>query len=576
MRRPLTKDEQDWVEHTLQSMSVREKIGQTMQDHAGRLPFKATDENEVRAYLEKYPVGSFFIGGEVIQKAAGKAGEYREWVELLQRVSKFPLLFSGDLEFGAGSAVKSLTAFPPLLALAAADDEALAYEYGKYTAIEGRAAGFTWALAPGTDLLLNWMNPVITTRCLGDEPGRALRLSAAVVRGMQDYGIAACAKHFPGDGVDYRDQHIITTVNSLPEEEWWSTYGKVSQHLIDQGLMSYMTGHIALPWMEGAAAQGRKPVPATVSRRITTDLLRGRMGFEGVVLSDALDMGGFLAWGDYEQRMVDCLNSGTDVLLWPGVRYFETMEKALVQGTVTMERLDASVRRILAMKAELSLQHLDAQGRDPLAVPLLNDKLKPEQDRQARELSRQLAEKCITLVRNRADILPLDPQTTRRVLVIMLNKVTQGRVFERMGLFVDQLQARGLQVDILDEFEPLNTLQKWEQSGIRWDAAFVPYFMPLHGMMNSARPVGEAAKAIWALQHAETIRPIGVSFATPFLLRDMPFLDTLVNAYSLHEETVEFTVKALFGEAPFLGHSPVDADPEEDYMSPRGLQHVRD
>lgn len=251
MQRPLTREEQDWVERTFASMSLREKIGQTMQDHAGRLPFKGNDEQALTAYLKTYPVGSFFIGGEVIQKAAGKAEEYRDWAEQLQRISKYPLLFSGDLEFGAGSAVKSLTAFPPLLGLAAADDEALAYEYGKFTALEGRAAGFTWALAPGTDLLLNWMNPVITTRCLGDDAKRAARLAGAVMRGMQDHGLAACAKHFPGDGVDYRDQHIVTTINGLSEEEWFAAYGQVSQHMIDQGVLSYMTGHIALPWLEG-------------------------------------------------------------------------------------------------------------------------------------------------------------------------------------------------------------------------------------------------------------------------------------------------------------------------------------
>lgn len=573
MLRPLTKEEQEWVDRTFQSMSLREKIGQTMQDHAGRLPFKGTDEDCIGAYLEKYPVGSFFIGGEIIQKAAGKAEEYREWVESLQKVSKYPLLFSGDLEFGAGSAVKSLTAFPPLLALAAADDEALAYAYGKYTAMEGRAAGFTWALAPGTDLLLNWMNPVITTRCLGDDAKRAARLASAVMQGMQDYGIAACAKHFPGDGVDYRDQHIITTLNSLSEEEWQTTYGQVSQHMIDQGVMSYMTGHIALPWMEGND-QGAKPVPATVSKRITTELLRKRMGFEGVILSDALDMGGFLGWGEYGKRIVDCFNCGTDVLLWPGADYFAVMERALEEGTVSMERLDASVRRVLEMKARLGVQFIDGEGRDQLAVPLVADKLPHKLDREAREFSQELAQRCITLVRNRRGIVPLNPQTTRRVLVIKLNKVTEGRKYERMDIFVDLLKERGLQVDILDEFEPLNTLQKWEQSGVHWDATFAPFFLPLHGMMNTARPVGEAAKAIWAMQHAETITPIGVSFATPYLLQDMPFLDTLVNAYSLHEETVEFTVKALFGEVAFQGVSPVKVDQQEDYHGAKGGQRL--
>ncbi|MBT2288994.1 hypothetical protein J7E73_07575 [Paenibacillus albidus] len=559
MPRALTNEEQNWVEQTLNAMSLPEKIGQTMQAHAGRLPFKQNDEQALAAYLNKYPVGSFFIGGEVIQKAAGKAGEYREWIELLQKLSRVPLLFSGDLEAGAGSAVRSLTTFPPLPALAAADDEALAYAYGKFTALEGRAAGFTWALAPTVDIVRNWMNPIITTRCLGDDAKRVARLSAAILRGMQDHGMAACAKHFPGDGVDYRDQHIITTINDLSEEEWFGTYGEVSAHLIQAGVMTYMTGHIALPWLE-KVPHGEPPVPATVSYPITTQLLRERLGFEGVILSDALDMGGFLAWGDYRKRIVDCFNCGTDVLLWPGVRYFEVMEQALADGSVTIERLDASVRRVLVLKARLGMLRLDPAGRDPLAQELRNDTLPQELDLEARELSRTLGERCVTLVRNRQQLLPLDPLKTKRVLVIMLNKATEGRKFTRMELFVDLLRARGLEVDLLEEFEPLDTLQMWETSGVRWDAAFAPYFMPLHGMMNTARPVGEAAKAIWAMLHAETIRPIGVSFATPYLLRDMPFLDTLVNAYSLHAESVEFTVKALFGEVPFQGVSPVQAE----------------
>lgn len=189
-----------------------------------------------------------------------------------------------------------MTAFPPLLALAAADDEALAYEYGKYTALEGRAAGFTWALAPGMDLLLNWLNPVITTRCLGDNPERAAKLASAIIRGMQDHGLAACAKHFPGDGVDFRDQHIITTVNDLSEAEWLTTYGEVTSRVIAAGVLSVMTGHIALPWAE-SAGRTEAPVPATVSAAVTNGLLRERLGFDGVVISDALDMGGFLSWG---------------------------------------------------------------------------------------------------------------------------------------------------------------------------------------------------------------------------------------------------------------------------------------
>ncbi|MGG2990967.1 glycoside hydrolase family 3 N-terminal domain-containing protein [Paenibacillus macerans] len=557
MLKELSEEEQRWVERTMNGMTLREKIGQTMQDHAGRLPFKEADEDKIAAYLERYPVGSFFIGGEIILKATGKAGDYRKWIETYQKLSRYPLLFSGDLEFGAGSAVRSLTAFPPLLALAAADDEALAYEYGKYTALEGRAAGFTWALAPGMDLLLNWLNPVITTRCLGDNPERAAKLASAIIRGMQDHGLAACAKHFPGDGVDFRDQHIITTVNDLSEAEWLTTYGEVTSRVIAAGVLSVMTGHIALPWAE-SAGRTEAPVPATVSAAVTNGLLRERLGFDGVVISDALDMGGFLSWGDYSKRIIDCFAAGTDVLLWPGTRYFEVMEQAIGDGAITMERLDRSVRRILEMKARLGVHHLDEQGRDSQAMELFDDRLAPERTAEAQRVGAEIARRCVTLVRNRAGVLPLEAASVSKVLVIMLNKVTEGRQFDKMGRFVELLRARGLEVDVLDQFEPLSTLRTWEEAGKSWDAAFMPYFMPLHGMMNTARPVGDAAKAIWAMQHAETIRPIGISFSTPYLLKDIPFLDTLVNAYSLHEETIEYTIKAMFGEIPFAGKSPVE------------------
>lgn len=562
MLRALAEEERAWVEQTFARLSLREKIGQTMQDHAGRLPFGEADEDTIGAYLERYPVGGLFIGGAIIHKASGKAGDYRSWMERFQKKSKVPLLVSGDLEFGAGSAVGSLTSFPSLPALAAADDEELAYNYGKYTALEGRAAGFTWALAPTVDILVNWMNPVIATRCLGDNPARIKRLAAAIIRGMQDHGMAACAKHFPGDGVDFRDQHIVTTVNSLTETAWEAAYGDVARHLIGAGLLSWMTGHIALPWMEGNMT-GSKPVPATVSSKITTGLLRGRLGFRGVVLSDALDMGGFIGWDGYERRMADCLNSGTDMLLWPGTRYFDTIEKALERGEIAEVRLDESVRRILELKARLGLARLDEEGRDPQAQPLEDGRLASVKlAAEAQAVAGEVARRSITLVRNRALLLPLNPETTRRVLVVMLNKVTEDRKFVRMDRFVELLRERGLEVDVLDEFEPLVTVRRWEEEGCRWDAAFVPYFLTLHGMMNTSRPVGEAAKGIWALQQAETISPIGISFATPHLLQDMPFLDTLVNVYSLHEDSLQATVRALFGELPFLGRSPVNTGEE--------------
>ncbi|MCL6457267.1 MAG: hypothetical protein K6T85_04610 [Gorillibacterium sp.] len=553
MVKALTAAEQAWVDQTFESLTLEEKIGQTFSDHAGRLPIGEFTEDAVSEYLRLYPVGSFFLGGEIIRGAEGTAEQILQKIRLLQRSSRIPLLVSGDLEFGAGAAIRTLTAFPTMMALGAANSEELAYALGKYTALEGRACGFNWALAPSADILLNWLNPVVTTRCLGDDPQRVARLSSAVMRGMQEHQLVACAKHFPGDGVDFRDQHIVTSVNSLSEQEWLDSFGKVYSQLIQEGVWSIMTGHIALPWKEGVTA---RPVPATVSHKITTQLLRQDLGFAGVILTDALDMGGFIGWNSYENRLIDTFNSGSDVLLWPGIEYMQVMRKAIESGRVTEQRLDDSVRRILELKARTGLFRINQQGEDPEALSLHEGKLAPAMDAEAKAASAAIANRSITLVRNRDNLLPLDPDKVKKVLVVMLNRITDGRVYPDADRFVAKLEERGITVGIADTFEPLTTIRDMVRKE-HWDAMIVIYLLPMHGLLNSVRPTGDSAKGIWALQQVENLKPIFVSLATPFLTQDIPFATTLVNAYSASLDTVDRVVRALYGEIPFDGKSPV-------------------
>jgi beta-N-acetylhexosaminidase len=543
----------DWVERTLASLSLREKIGQTVQER-----WTSRDDNSHEAiadHFTRYPIGSLFCGGDIIKGAEGTAAVFRESLQLCQRTSKVPLLVAGDLETGAGGAVCGLTRFPPPLALGACDDEELAYNYGKFTALEGRMAGFHWTFAPVADLSRNWLNPVLSTRSFGDDPERVVRLASAVSRGLQDHHFAACAKHFPGDGVDFRDQHLVTSVNSLTEEAWGKQDGTVFGAMIAAGVFSIMCGHIALPWCEPLAPEQRRPRPATVSRRLLTVLLREQMGFRGVIVSDALEMGGFTGWAPYAERMIEAFNAGIDVMLWPSEAYFPIMERALDEGKVSLQRLDESVYRVLTLKALLGLNEFDAEGRDPHVPPLEEGRIPASITNQALTIADRIAEGSITLVRNRRDRLPLDPSTTKRIL--LQTAVASSTWHDSLDDLVDTLRARGVDLTILKNGNCLDVWRR-EKGGQRWDAYLVVFSQQVHQMKNTMRPVGAAGEVMWTLQNTDTLHPIVVSLGTPFLLRDMPFLDTLVNGYSPGKVSVQALVKALFGELPFVGVSPVE------------------
>ncbi|GAT32629.1 beta-N-acetylhexosaminidase [Terrimicrobium sacchariphilum] len=539
---------QTWAEETLARLSLREKIGQTAQERINASTrFLGMSLEE---WFERYPVGSVFCGGEIISGCGDTAESSRAAIQTLQAASRLPLLVSGDLESGAGAAVKGLTRMPSALALGATNDTDLAYEYGRWTALEGRQIGFTWTFAPVVDLLRNWLNPVVSNRGLGVSPRHVGRMASAVIRGVQDHGMAACAKHFPGDGVDFRDQHLVTSINSLSEAEWRETYLRVFAEVIQSGVHTIMSGHIALPWLE-PLADGERPRPATVSHRVL-GFLRDELEFDGVIVSDALEMAGFTGWGRYEDRIIEAFNAGIDVMLWPQIEYFDVMERAVMDGRVTEARLDESVRRILRLKARLGLPGAPLPGATTGGPIVLSD--------EARQTARKVAESSITLVRNEENILPLDPAKVRRVLLhcaVGLDEKSR----DDLSTLVQDFRDRGVEVSLLQNGNCLDVISR-ERLGERWDAYIVVFSLQIHQLKNTVRPVGQIGEVMWTLQNAETVRPIVVSLGTPYLLQDMPFLKTLVNAYSPSTETQTALARTLWGEIPFSEFSPVDVGGE--------------
>jgi beta-N-acetylhexosaminidase len=393
-------------------LTLWEKIGQTVIMRGETLIGTNTTDGELAACLKKYPVGGVFDGGTVIYESGPAAAKIGDRIARLRKASRVPLIICGDMESGAGANVLGFTRITHLTGVGAARSKALAYDFGRATAIEARSIGFNWLFTPVADLVQNPFNYIVADRSISDDPHLATPLLISTMHGYQDNGIAATAKHFLGDGVDYRNQHETTSCNGLTRIAWKKNHGATFKALIDDGVKAIMTGHISLPCYQSDSeiVEGRY-LPATLSHDLTTKLLKQGMGFKGVVVSDALIMGGFIKFfGD--DACVRCFEAGTDMLLWPPERYFDDLEKAVQNGRIPMARLDDAVQRIWRLKQKLGLLN----PNNPTPRPLT------DKDKQfVQQTARTLAEKSITLIRDRNQLLPLSPAAIHHVAIVPIS-----------------------------------------------------------------------------------------------------------------------------------------------------------
>lgn len=487
--------------------------------------------------------GALFVGGEIITEASDMGLDHaRTMLSKYIEISDIPPLITSDFENGCGSMLKGLTPLPYLSGLGAANNEQLAYEYGKATALEARSIGANWSFSPVCDLLTNPRNPLVNVRSLSDDPELTSRLLTQVIRGMQDHGLAACAKHFPGDGVDYRDQHIVTTHNTLPMHGWEQLHGKVFADLIAAGVMSIMPGHITLPaYQKEVFANGMK-LPATLSKELITDLLKGTMGFEGVVVTDALRMGGFTGWFKTQrQAEIESFKAGCDMMLWPTPHFADDLVEAVESGYVPMARLDDAVNRILNMKRKLGL--FDGNTKP---IPLTED------DRAFIDhVQRSTAEQSVTLIRDHAKLFPLSPDTRRKVAVIPVSHYEPA--FDEALLLCDELRAKGFEVDYLKE--PLAA--DYEKIAADHDLMIFALFSRSFRPMGFLDFMGAEARKIANCGWHGAEKTVVVSFGSPYFGNQyFERLPTYVNAYSMLAPSVKAFVRAATGEIKFGSFSP--------------------
>ena len=396
-----------WVEETKQNMTLEEKIGQLM------IPIGYSADP---GYLQHVML-DHHIGG--ILYRCGESEEMQACHRWLQEHSKIPLFIAANLEAGGDGIATDGTSFGKQMEIAATGDPEQAYRLGKVSCAEGKAVGCNWAFAPVVDIDRNWRNPITNVRTYGDDPEFVLKCGLAYKRAADEENVAVSIKHFPGDGCDEVDQHILTSVNNLSCEEWDETYGKIYKGLIDDGALTVMVGHIAQPAYQKHFNPDfpDKLVPATLSSELLQGLLRGRLGFNGLISTDSTCMLGFTVGMKREMAVPYSIEAGCDMFLFNKDLHedYQYMMEGYKKGILSEKRLDEAVTRILAAKAAIGLHKKTKEelvpGKEDLRI-LRNETYE--------NWAKECADKSVTLVKNNENILPLSPAKTKRVLLEIL------------------------------------------------------------------------------------------------------------------------------------------------------------
>lgn len=535
-------------------LSIRQKIGQTMLMLPDREKELQIGNGSLEKYFEKYPVSGFFMGWKLFDgvKPEDKIDYIRKACKEYQKNSSLPLIFQEDYENGVD--LKGMTSFPHEMALGAANSPDLAFAYGKYVALESRSVGVDWVLNPVSDLNLNPFNPITNIRSISDDPDRAIRLLSQQIKGLQENGVAATIKHFPGDGVDFRDQHLVTSCNSLPIDVWKQKHGKVFKALIDSGVACIMPGHITLPAYQKEKINGMYP-PATLSKELLTGLLKGELGFHGVIVSDAMVMGGFRGWyKDVLEGEVESFNAGVDVMLWPSYAFMDTLEARINRGVIPLARLDDAVSRVWALKERFGLLDKD---RDLIRG------MSSEEKKSAAKTSKAISEKAITLLRDRNKVLPLNPDKDKKILLVGVAPVSRkGGNDELKGLeeFAALLKTKGFMVDFRHNI--LYETEGWmDDSPEKYDRIIIAVARRPHAPFGPLQLYDDEAQTVWGVNAMPKEKVIAINFGNPYNTNEyFERVNTCINAYSNSAVMHEAVLDALLGKIKMVGQSPVNLD----------------
>ena len=565
----LSDSDINWVKETIDSMSIEEKIGQLFVNMGA-----SRTEEYLTDVLNNYHIGA-------VRYNPGKAEEVYDQNKILQEKSKIPLLIAANTEAGGNGACTDGTEVGVEVKIGATNDTKWAYEMGRVSGVEAAAIGCNWSFAPIVDINKNWRNPIISSRSFGSDPDLVLEMSLAYMKGIQESGIAPAAKHWPGDGMDERDQHLSFSVNSLSCEEWDQSFGKVYKGLIDAGLPSIMAGHIHMPAYERFFNPDKKDeelLPATLSKELMTDLLRGKLGFNGVVVTDASHMLGLTGAMKRSKLLPTSIAAGCDLFLFfnDPDEDFASMMNGYKEGIITEERLQEALERILGLKASLGL-HKKAKTE---ILPPKEEALAKIGLPENKALFKEVADKAITLVKDKQDIWPVTPEKYKRVLLVDVKGV-QGGFGAMLGgkekvvdIMKELLEAQGFEVTVWESTEE-KIMKLPEEERMAAIANVYAQKRPITELTDhydliinlaNVNP-GTVQRIVWPASkgtpdipfYIHEVPTIFVSVQYPYHLADVPQVKTYINVYDSRKQSLEVLVEKLMGRSEFKGESPVDA-----------------
>ncbi len=545
----LSDDRIRWVEKTLAGMDINQKVG-----HLFCISPDVFDKKRMRELMEKKPAGVMLRPLDT-QVAA-------EAIQEFESLSEIPMLYAADLEKGANGVSNDGTVMGSPLGIAATDKVDYAYKLGEVCASEGAAIGLNWTFGPIVDIDNNYFNPITNVRTFGSDPERIKKMGVAYIQAAHVCGVATSSKHFPGDGMDFRDQHICGSTNSLSCEEWDATYGEIYRACIEADTDSIMVGHIYQPaWTRhyNPEIKDADILPASMSPELIQGLLREHLNFNGVILTDATTMTGFMQALPRNELIPQVIRSGVDMILFSlnleaDVQY---MLDAIENGTLSMERVDEAVTRILALKAKLGL---DKQSPKP-------DYGKIEQlvgCDEHKKWAEEIADDSITLVKEEKDVLPLTPEKYKRMLYIPLegkpDEFAHNRI--RAGasiIMADLMKKEGFDVTVLEPgTEAFANIRIVEYIKEHFDVILYCANFGTTSNQTVVRIQWPANNMGWAPNFVHTIPTVFVSLENPYHLLDVPRVKTYINAYSPTDLTIQKVADKLLGRSKFKGTNPVD------------------
>lgn len=545
----LNADQIKWVEDTIASMTDEEKVGQLFVN----LFFPGSDEFSGNEFTNQEIVEKFHIGGA--RYKGQDSVQVQGLLNELQSASKIPLLVAANCDSGGDGATNDGTYIASGAQAEASGDTSVAYNAGYVSGREATALGVNTNFDPCVDILMNWRNTIVNTRAYGTNADSVIKYTNAYLEGLTQSEIIQCIKHWPGDGTEERDQHLVLGVNELSVDEWEDSFGRVYRNHIENGVEMIMAGHIALPEYQKALNPSLKDediMPATLAPELIQDLLKTKLDFNGMVITDAAHMLGMTSAMRREDYVPLSIAAGCDMFL-----FFNDIEEDVMfmmngykNGVITEERMTDALRRILGLKAKLNLHLKQAEGT------LLKDKSELEVIgcEEHLEMRADAADKGITLVKDTQNNLPISPETHRRIRLYYLEGEKAMNVSSEnnaLGFFVEELERRGYEVTVNDGHTRVKgkTLEYRENV----DFALIVSNVAGYGAENNYRIKWKTAmsnEVPWYVWEVPTVF-VSLNFTTH--LHDATMVKTFVNAYHNNEETIRQVIDKLEGKSEFKG-----------------------